>query len=312
MPRSENPAEAAKQERQARYRQRLRALGRPEASEVDVALAAAAAAFADVANSIPKGQGDQRSVLRAQLRGAVDILVARGRDQQQAVAMVRWQVSRPTRKNVHRLVEASRMAKRLGVMTESPRYFPKQNRNFANPPGGDRLEAALDALPLVAGVDPDRASRANGLGFSRSDCRLGQSLATANASSPRDTPRASAAVRLAAAVRGNCQPLFAWSLALGISPTSSSDSMNPLPTAGVDAAIAGCRQIIAMVEVMRGAPRARRREAIVSNRTTTNDNDPFVGAFEKLAGTEKRGPYGEHFGNRSHIQRSCKDSSPRD
>jgi hypothetical protein len=27
-----------------------------------------------------------------------------------------------------------------------------------------------------------------------------------------------------------------------------------------------------------------------------NDNDPFVGAFEKAAGTEKRPPSGEPFG----------------
>lgn len=115
MPRPENPAEARKKERQARYRKQLKALGRPEASEVDVALAAAAAAFADVANSNAEGRWDRRSVLRALLRGAVDILVARGRDRQQAVDMVRWRVSRPTRTDLHRIVEVSRMPKRLGI-----------------------------------------------------------------------------------------------------------------------------------------------------------------------------------------------------
>jgi len=114
MPRPTNPAETAKAARQARYRERLRALGRPEASEVDVALAAAAAAFADVANGIPEGHGDHRSALRAMLRGAVDVLVARGKNKEQAVDMVRWRVSRPTRDDLEHLVQASRMPQRLG------------------------------------------------------------------------------------------------------------------------------------------------------------------------------------------------------
>lgn len=115
MPRPENPAETAKRERQARYRARLRELGRPEASEVDVALAAAAAAFADVSNGIPVGHGDHRSALTAILRGAVDVLVARGRDKAQAVAMVRWRVPRHTRKDLRSLVATSCMPSRLGV-----------------------------------------------------------------------------------------------------------------------------------------------------------------------------------------------------
>jgi hypothetical protein len=50
-------------------------------------------------------------------------------------------------------------------------------------------------------------------------------------------------------------------------------------------------------------------KAIASNRAAANDNDPFAGAFERLAGTQKREPYGEPFGDQSRNQRLGKDPS---
>jgi hypothetical protein len=41
------------------------------------------------------------------------------------------------------------------------------------------LDAAYDALRIVAGYDPDHAELANGIGFARSDVLLGHALASA-------------------------------------------------------------------------------------------------------------------------------------
>ena len=119
MPRPENPGEVAKRERQARYRQRLEDKGRPEASEVDVALAASAAAFADTVKDIPVGKGDFRTVVIAILRGTVDILIKRGCTSEEAIFMVRWRVSRESRRDMGALVAASRMPRRLGLEVTS-------------------------------------------------------------------------------------------------------------------------------------------------------------------------------------------------
>jgi hypothetical protein len=40
-----------------------------------------------------------------------------------------------------------------------------------------------------------------------------------------------------------------------------------------------------------------------------NDSDPFEGAFQKAAGTEKRDPYGEPFGDMPNVRRPDKDST---
>lgn len=117
MPRPENPLEAGKKARQARYRAALEAEGRPEASEVDVALAAAAAAFANEVDRLPSGMGDLRLALKAILRGAADLLVARGNDRQQVVAMIRWRVSKESRNDLADLVQKSRMRRQLGLPT---------------------------------------------------------------------------------------------------------------------------------------------------------------------------------------------------
>ncbi|WP_136090571.1 hypothetical protein [Mesorhizobium sp. M8A.F.Ca.ET.207.01.1.1] len=117
MPRAENltPAGLAKAKRMAKYRAWLKKHGRPEASKVDIALAASAAAYADTVNLSPAGSGDFRTALTAIIRGTVDILVKRGCTREEAVHTVRWRVSRESRKDLGELVSASRMPKRLGV-----------------------------------------------------------------------------------------------------------------------------------------------------------------------------------------------------
>jgi hypothetical protein len=45
-------------------------------------------------------------------------------------------------------------------------------------------------------------------------------------------------------------------------------------------------------------------------RDAANDDGPFVGAFEKAAGTEKRHPSGETFCELPPLPRSDKDKKP--
>ena len=99
----------------AAYRATLKELGRPEASEVDIALAAATTAYAATVDKVPRGTGNFQVALNAILRGTVSILVRRGCTREQAVAMVRWRVSPETRKDIAALVHGSNMAKRLAV-----------------------------------------------------------------------------------------------------------------------------------------------------------------------------------------------------
>lgn len=117
MPRPENPRAHAKKERQARYRRKLTAMGRPEASEVDVALAAAAAAYADSAARVPADGGSFGIAMKALLRGAVDVLVHRGHSRTEAEAMLRRRVSRDYRDDLAAIVAASGMPKRIGIST---------------------------------------------------------------------------------------------------------------------------------------------------------------------------------------------------
>jgi hypothetical protein len=66
----------------------------------------------------------------------------------------------------------------------------------------DRLAAALEALKIVAGNDPDRAMAANGVGFSKQDVSVGHRLAAASADRVRKTtPAAAQAIALAARYR---------------------------------------------------------------------------------------------------------------
>lgn len=84
---------------------------------------------------------------------------------------------------------------------------------------GDRLEAALEALRLVAQNDPDRARKANGLGFSKSDVTAGHRLA---ATSPdrvrRTTPATAQAIALAARYRRQVPTRLAFQMHLTDQP----------------------------------------------------------------------------------------------
>lgn len=77
MPRQPDPANQMHQEEQARYRARLAAERAPEASAIDVAAAAALAAYAalDRRKRVPK---EERRVIARLLGATVSILVARG------------------------------------------------------------------------------------------------------------------------------------------------------------------------------------------------------------------------------------------
>lgn len=81
MPRKGDPANAAAQSRTARWRAGLRQRGRPEASMVDVEVAAAVAQYA--ADAAVDARLDVRA-LKLLMHDAVDRLVARGFDRAEA------------------------------------------------------------------------------------------------------------------------------------------------------------------------------------------------------------------------------------
>lgn len=81
MARTGRPGNKGQRERMRRYRERLRTAGRPEASAVDVAVAAAVAAYS------ARAAGDSSldvEVLRGLLRDAVGRLEASGYSRQEA------------------------------------------------------------------------------------------------------------------------------------------------------------------------------------------------------------------------------------
>jgi hypothetical protein len=78
------------------------------------------------------------------------------------------------------------------MTARSPHYSPKRNPPSVDSPRDGRLEAALDALRIVADADPDHARHANGMGFAKSDVTGGHRLATAL----RNTASAAEAIRL--------------------------------------------------------------------------------------------------------------------
>jgi hypothetical protein len=55
-------------------------------------------------------------------------------------------------------------------------------------PPRHELEAAYEAIRMVAGYDPDHAALDNGIGFARSDVALGHALASSSASSALASP----------------------------------------------------------------------------------------------------------------------------
>jgi hypothetical protein len=92
-----------------------------------------------------------------------------------------------------------------------------RNRSSQDSPGEGRLQAALDALRLVAEADPDHARDANGRGFAKSDVRRGHSLATASASS-LGASAAADAVRMAVRYRRQVPTSIRFGLGLTDQP----------------------------------------------------------------------------------------------
>jgi hypothetical protein len=72
---------------------------------------------------------------------------------------------------------------------------------------------------------------------------------------------------------------------------------------GLETAIDGLNGLVGLTTVFR-------RMTDLGSLEAANDNDPFVGAFEKAAGTEKRHPFGESFGELPRLLRSDKDKKP--
>jgi hypothetical protein len=81
MPRKGRPGNEGQQQRMRRYREHLRAIGKPEASIVDIAVAAAVAGHAAQAAKDP---AVDVTVLKGLLRDAVDRLVAAGNSRSEA------------------------------------------------------------------------------------------------------------------------------------------------------------------------------------------------------------------------------------
>jgi len=82
-------------------------------------------------------------------------------------------------------------------------------------PRRDQLQAAYDAIRVVAGYDPDHATLANGRGFCRSDVVIGHALASSSAHQSLASPGLALHVwRLAARYRRQVPPrlLFASGL----------------------------------------------------------------------------------------------------
>lgn len=95
MPRSGDPANIAHQRRQRRYRERLRAAGRPEAPAVDVAVAAAVAIFAvEVAEAADGEAVEARMALRRIMLRAVQLLEFRGYSRDESKRAVKRRLSR--------------------------------------------------------------------------------------------------------------------------------------------------------------------------------------------------------------------------
>lgn len=83
----------------------------------------------------------------------------------------------------------------------------------------DRVEAALEALRLVAAADPDHAREANGKGFSKSDVALGHRLSMALPDRVKKTPPAAAqAIALAARYRRQVPTRLAFDMHLTDQP----------------------------------------------------------------------------------------------
>lgn len=112
MPRLLPPENIAKAAIQARYRAKLLANGEPEADRVDIALAAAVAAYADAIEDGAASDHDRR-VLRILLQGAISILKADGFNPELAVKVIRRRLSRDVRHDLAQLSTDSKIRTRM-------------------------------------------------------------------------------------------------------------------------------------------------------------------------------------------------------
>lgn len=92
MPRPADPMNAAHQQRQRNYRARLRAVGCPEASAVDIALAEAVAR--QVSRAAQEGRLEPKGELGNVIRVALQRLVDRGYDPNHARRKTRQRLGR--------------------------------------------------------------------------------------------------------------------------------------------------------------------------------------------------------------------------
>jgi hypothetical protein len=108
MPRYPDPTKRAHQQRQQRYRKRLVEKHAPEADSVDAALAASLVCYIDAVSAGYAGASAQATV-NLLLRGALNLLTARGYDRVEAVVVLRRRLVRRDRRDFDQLVERSRM-----------------------------------------------------------------------------------------------------------------------------------------------------------------------------------------------------------
>lgn len=113
MPRPINlsPQGQAKAERQARYRNRLRALREPEADRVDSALASAAVAFATVVAD--EQLADIKPQVIALIRGALALLEADGYSREESARVLKRRMSRTMRPIIDDYIALGSFRKRL-------------------------------------------------------------------------------------------------------------------------------------------------------------------------------------------------------
>jgi hypothetical protein len=112
MPRVPNPLNQQHQARQRRYREKLASRRTPEANAVDLAISASTVAYIDAIEARLGTPADLK-VLKILLRGALDLLVAGGYDRPESTAVLRRRVTRAGRKDLEKLVEASRVEMRI-------------------------------------------------------------------------------------------------------------------------------------------------------------------------------------------------------
>ncbi|MFD2054225.1 hypothetical protein ACFSQT_14315 [Mesorhizobium calcicola] len=112
MPGEQDEPLTPHQAHQRRYRARLMRRGAPEAIAVDLALAAASVAYIDVLEARVSSPAD-RLTIKILLRGTLDLLVAAGYDRAEATNVLRRRVTRQGRRDLERIVEISRVRKRM-------------------------------------------------------------------------------------------------------------------------------------------------------------------------------------------------------